>query len=119
MGRMEGSLCKGQEDGVRKVCVYKCCIGYLELGVNGLVTYHGGQNDCVWLMEDIEVDDVMKLVQETIREELWNRMVLYNTKYDRNMLMAFQRDGDLEKLVKGNDACGHMILLRRKGQFDS
>ena len=59
---MEGSLRRDQEDGVREVCVYICCGGYLEWGVNGLVRYHGRHNDYVWLTEDVGVDDVIKSV---------------------------------------------------------
>jgi len=72
---MEGSLHRDREDGVREVCVGICWGGYLERGVNGLVTYYEGHNDCVWLTEDMGVDDVIKLVQETIRDELRNCMM--------------------------------------------
>jgi len=46
---MEASLGREQEEGVREVCVYICRGGYLDRGVNGLLTYHGGNNDCFWL----------------------------------------------------------------------
>ena len=117
MARTEGSLRRDQEEGVQEVGVYICWGGYLERSVDGLVTYHGGNNDCVWLTEDMRIDDVMKLVQETIQEELRNRMMWYNTKYDRNMLMALQRDGDVRKLMKDNDAFRYMYSADKDGRF--
>jgi len=39
----------------------------------------------------------------------------YNTKYDQNMLMALQRDGDVGKLMKGNDAFGYMYIAEKEG----
>jgi len=49
LGMMDGSLGREQEEGVQEVCVYICWGGYLERGVNGLLTYHEGNNDCFLL----------------------------------------------------------------------
>ena len=102
LARMEGNVGWEQAIGVLEVCVYVCWGGYLECVANGLLTYHGGNSNYVWLTQDMGVDDVMQLVEETIREGLRERMLWYNTKYDWNMLMVLQRDGDIGKLIKGN-----------------
>ena len=45
---MEGSLGREEEEGVSKVCVY-ICWGEGTRAINGLLTYHKGNNECFWL----------------------------------------------------------------------
>ena len=51
LGMMDGSLGREQEEGVLEVCVYIYWGGYLECGVNRLLTYHRGNNECFWLTQ--------------------------------------------------------------------
>jgi len=71
------------------------------------------ENDCVWLRQDMRFDDVVKDVEGTIEEGLRGCTLWYSTKYDRKMLMQLQRDGDVGKLVKGNDEFGYMYITER------
>jgi len=80
---------------------------------NGFLTYQRGSSNCVWLRQDIEVGDVVKLVERTKQEGLWERMLWYSTKYDRNMFTPLPRDGDVGKLLKGNDEFGYMYVAEK------
>ena len=84
----------------------------LECGVNGVLSYQGESNDCVWLRQDMRFHNVVKVVKGTIQEGLQGRTLWYSTKYDRKILLSLQRDEDAGKLVKGNDELGYIILLR-------
>ena len=49
--RMEATIIDEQAVVVREVFVYVCWRGYLEHGHNGVLTYHGGSNDCILVRE--------------------------------------------------------------------
>jgi len=110
---MEGN--GGLHEGMsgREVFLYLCWGGQLECGGNGLLSYVGGRTDCVWLRHDMRLEDVIKAVEGTIEEGLRGRTLWYSTKYDRKMLMQLQRDGDVGKLVKGNEEYGYMYIVER------
>ena len=74
-----------------------------------------GGDDVVWVMDNMRVDDVVNLIQEIVPEELRNHMMWHNTKYDRNMLMALERDGNVGKLMKCNDAFGYIYIAEKDG----
>ena len=111
--RMEGNGGVHEVLSVREVFLYLCWGGQLECGGNGLLSYVGGRNDCVWLRQDMRFEDVVKAVEGTIEERLRGRTLWYSTKYDRKMLMQLQRDGDVGKLVKENDKFGYTYIAER------
>ena len=43
----------------------------------------------------------------------------YNTKYDWTMLMALQRDGDMGKFIKDNDAFGYIYMRMPDSAVDA
>jgi len=107
----------GAEEGgasVREVFLYLCWGGRLEGRGNGELSYVGGTSDCVWITQGMRYDEVVKVVEATIEDGLRGRRILYSTKYDRKMLLPLQRDGDVGKLVKGNDEFGYMYVEERE-----
>jgi len=58
-------------------------------------------------------DDVVKVVDGTIEEGLRARRLWYSTKYDRKILLSLQKDGDVRKLLKGNEEFGYMYIVER------
>ena len=56
-------------------------------------------------------------MEGTIQEGLQGCSLWYSTKYDQKMLLPLQRDGDVGKLVKGNDEFGYMYITERNGQI--
>ncbi|KAJ8425718.1 hypothetical protein Cgig2_015866 [Carnegiea gigantea] len=91
----------------REVFMYVCWEGYLEHGGNSVLTYHRGSSDCIFVRENMGVDDVVKIVEETIDG--------YTMKFDRNVIIPLQRDGDVVKLVKGNDEFSYMFVGEKEG----
>jgi len=89
--------------------------GQLECGVNGVLSYQGGSSDCVWLRQDMEYHDVVKVVGGMIQEGLQGRSLWYSTRYDRKMLLPLQREGDVGKLEKGSDEFGCMYIADSNG----
>ena len=85
----------------------------MECGENGVLSYIGGRSDCVWFRQDMRFDDVVKVVEGTVEEGLRGYRLWYNTKYDRKMLLPLQRDGDMGKLMKGNEEFGYMYIAKR------
>ena len=82
-------------------------------GGNGVLSYVGGRSDCMWTTQGMGYDEVVKVVEATIEDGLRGRRLLYSTKYDRKMLLPLQRDGDVGKLLKGNDEFGYMYIEER------
>ena len=109
--RNEGNIGVEEVVRMREVFLYLCWGGQLECGVNGVLSYEGGSSDCVWLKEDMGLDDVVKVVEGTIEEGLQGRSLWYSTKYDRRMVLPLRRDVDVGKLVKGNDEFGYMYIV--------
>ncbi|KAJ8436061.1 hypothetical protein Cgig2_000357 [Carnegiea gigantea] len=81
-------------------------------GRNGVLTYQGGSRDCVWVRQNIRVDEV-KLAEEIVGEGLKGRKLWYNTKYDRSMWMLLHRDVDVCKLIKSNDEFACMYIANK------
>jgi len=75
--------------------------------------YQGGSSDCVWLRQDMGLDDVVKVVEGTIQEGLQRRSLWYSTKYDQKMQLPLQTIVDAGKLVKVNDEFGYMYITER------
>ena len=67
----------------------------------------------MWITQGMTFDEVVKVVEATIEEGLRGRRLLYSTKYDRKMLLPLQRDGDVGKLLKGNDDFGYKYIAER------
>jgi len=56
---------------MREIVVYVCWGGMLDEGVNGLITYVGGRNACMWISPSMGVGDVLKLLER----EMGGRLV--------------------------------------------
>ncbi|KAJ8444821.1 hypothetical protein Cgig2_034056 [Carnegiea gigantea] len=82
---------------------------------DSVLTYHWGSSDCILVKVNMGVGDVMKVVGETMGEGLRERRLWYSTKFDQNMIMPLQRDGDVVKLVKGNDTFSYMYVAEKEG----
>ena len=95
--------------------MYICLGGYLKRGGNGVLTYHGGISDCILMRQNIGVADVVKVEEEMMGEGFRECRLWYNTKFDRNLLMPLQRDGDVGKLIKGNDDFMYMYVAEKDG----
>ena len=54
-----------------EIVVYVCWGGVLNDGVNGLMTYVGGRNACMWISPSMGVGDVLKLLER----EMGGRLV--------------------------------------------
>jgi len=100
---------------VQKVFVYICWGGYLKCGGNSVLTYHGGSSDCIMVRKNMRVGDVVKVVEGMIGEGLREHGLVYTMKFDRNMIITLQRDGDVVKLVKGNDEFSYMYVAGKEG----
>ncbi|KAJ8435759.1 LOW QUALITY PROTEIN: hypothetical protein Cgig2_003181 [Carnegiea gigantea] len=69
----------------------------------GKVMLLGGRKDCVWVKENIGVLEVLRLVEEAMGEGIRGRQMWYNLKCNRLELLPSGLDGDVKKLMKGND----------------
>jgi len=113
--RKDATIIEEQAVVAREVFVYVCWGGYLERGGNSVLTYHGGSRDCILVKGNMGVGDVVKVVQETMGKGLREHMRWYSTKFDRNMIMPLQREGDVVKLIKGNDEFLYMYVAEKEG----
>ena len=100
-----------------EVRVYICWGEYLEVRSNGGLTYHGGRSDCVWLRTGMGIGNILKVVEEVMRDYLSERKLWYNIEYDRSMILLVQGDADVWKLIKGNDEFSYMYVAEEDGHI--
>ena len=101
-------------------CAYErdCCLCLLGWGVgdgvNGLMTYMGRRNVCIWISPSMGVGDLLKLEREmgdSVRgEHMW-----YSLKFDRRMLASLEKDEDVVKLVRSNDGHAYVYIAGKDG----
>ncbi|KAJ8423715.1 hypothetical protein Cgig2_002087 [Carnegiea gigantea] len=89
--------------------------GYLDREGNGVLTYHGGSSNCILVRENIGAGGVVRVAEETMGEGLREHRLWYSTKFDQNAIMPLQRDGDVVKLIKGNDEFLYMNVVEKEG----
>jgi len=99
----------------REIAVYVRWGGVLEEGVNGLMTYVGGRNACMWISPSVGVGDVLKLMEREMGESVGGRHVWYSMKFDRGLLMPLVKDEDVVKLVRGNDGHAYVYVAGKEG----
>ena len=69
----------------------------------GKLYYNWGRKDYVWVKENMEVVDVLRLVEEAMWKGIRGRLTQYGLKCNRMKLLPLGWDGGVEKLMKGND----------------
>ena len=57
----------------------------------------------MWLKENIGVLEVLRLVEDAMGEGIRGRLMWYSLKCNWLELLPLQWDGDVRKLIKGND----------------
>ena len=90
---------------MREIVVYLCWGGVSDNGVNGVMTYVGGRNACMWISPSMGIGDVLKLLEKEMEESIRGHHVWYTLKFDRILLMPFEEDEDIVKLARCHD--GH------------
>ena len=76
------------------------CVGGLDDGVNGMMTYVDENTRYVWISQDMGVGDVWKLLEGTMGVGLKDRKVWYNIKFDRSRLIPFENDANDVSLMR-------------------
>ena len=100
---MEGTVSEERTVLVEEVLVCLCQGWYLEVGGNGVLTYHGKSSNYIWLQQNMGVGNVLKLAEEAMQEGLREHRLWNNAQFDCSMIMSLHRDADVGKLIKGND----------------
>jgi len=100
---------------MREIVVYVCWGRVLNDGVNGLMTYVGGRNACMWISPSMGVGDVLNLLEREMGESVRGQHVWYSLKFDRRMLMPLEKDEDVVKLVRGNDGHAYIYIAGKDG----
>jgi len=70
--------------------------------------YMGAKKDRVWVMVNMGVVEVLRLVEEAMGEGIRGRLIWYSLKYNRMELLSLGQDGDVRKLMKGNDEYAYL-----------
>ena len=91
--------------------------GILEGGVNGMMNYVGGNTKCVWMSQDMTVEDVLKLVEQAMGVSVREVKMWYTMKFDRRMMVPFKDNGDVVSMMRGNDGHGYLYVGGMGGQF--
>ena len=79
--------------------------------------YRGGRKDCIWIKENMAVENVERLVQEIMGEWLRGREMWYNMKYDRREVLLLRKDVDVLNLMKGNEDYAYIYVGGKEGSF--
>ncbi|KAJ8423072.1 hypothetical protein Cgig2_009341 [Carnegiea gigantea] len=111
--QMEGGGVRGVI--AKEVVFYVCFGGYIEEVSNRRVLYVGGRTECVWMWENVGEVAAIKLVEEVLGECLGECTLWFSMKFDRRIVVPFGRDGDLLKLMKGNDEFIFMYVGGKDG----
>ncbi|KAJ8434229.1 hypothetical protein Cgig2_005908 [Carnegiea gigantea] len=75
----------------------------------------GGRKDYVWMKEHMSVLEVLRLVEEAMGEGLPGWQMWYSLKCNRFELLPLGRDGDVKKLMKGNDEYTYLYVEGSEG----
>jgi len=79
--------------------------------------YHGGRKDCIWIKENMAVENVERLVEELMGEGLQGRKMWYSMKYNRREVLLLRKDVDVMKLMKGNKDYAYIYVGGKEGPF--
>ena len=105
---MDGRSVGNGDGGVKEIVVYVCWGGVLHDGMNGLMTYVGGDTRCMWVSQEMGVADIWKLLEGVMGVAIMGKKVWYTMKFDRRLLMPFETDGDVVNMMRDND--GHAYV---------
>ncbi|KAJ8442945.1 hypothetical protein Cgig2_019518 [Carnegiea gigantea] len=72
----------------------------------------GGRKDCVWVKEYMGVLEVLQIVEEAMGEGIRGRRIWYSLECNRLELLPLGRDGDVKKLITGNDEYAYLYVAR-------
>ncbi|KAJ8435704.1 hypothetical protein Cgig2_002661 [Carnegiea gigantea] len=75
----------------------------------------GERKDCVWVKENMGVLEVLRIVEEAMGKGIRGRRMWYSLKYNRLELLPLGRDGDVKKLMKGNDEYAYLYVAGSEG----
>jgi len=79
--------------------------------------YHEGRKDCIWIKENMVVENVERLVEELMGEGLQGRETWYSMKHDRREVLLLWKDVDVMKLMKGNEDYAYIYVGGKEGPF--
>jgi len=69
----------------------------------------------VWVKENMGVLEVLRLVEEAMGKGVRGRRMWYSLKCNRFELLPLGRDGDVKKLMKGNDEYAYLYVAGSEG----
>jgi len=114
---MDDRLVGNGVGGVKEIAVYICWGRVLHDGMNGVMTYVGGNTVCTWVSQEMGLSNVWKLLEDTMRVAVMDMNVWYSMTFDRRLLTPFQRDGDVINMMQGNDGHTYLHVYEVGGPF--
>ncbi|KAJ8425362.1 hypothetical protein Cgig2_032878 [Carnegiea gigantea] len=73
------------------------------------------RKDCVWVKENMGVLEVLRIVEEAMGEGIRDWHMWYSLKCNRLELLPLGQDGDVKKLMKGNDEYAYLYVAGSEG----
>ena len=86
----------------------------MEDGGEGKMRYNCEARKCMLVREGMGVDELRKMVRETVGVGVEVDRIWYSLKYDRNMIMAIEGDIDVMMMFKGNDEHGYVYVCNKE-----
>ena len=75
----------------------------------------GGRKECVWVKENMGMLKVLRLVDEVMWEAVRGQRMWYSLKCNRFKLLPLGQDGNVKKLMKGNDEYAYLYVAVSEG----
>jgi len=91
-----------------------CYGGVVEDGEEGKMRYNGGSRKCMLMQEGMGVEELRKMIRETVGVGVEVDRMWYSLKYDRNMIMAVEGNTDVRMIFKGNDEYSYVYVSNKE-----
>ncbi|KAJ8432866.1 hypothetical protein Cgig2_033871 [Carnegiea gigantea] len=73
------------------------------------------RKDCVWVKKNMGVLEVLRIAEEAMGEGIRGQRMWYSLKCNQLDLLPLGRDGDVKKLMKGNDEYTYLYVVGSEG----